>query len=260
MRHTGRLRIDHVMGLHRLFWVPRGFGASEGVYVLYNAEELHAILSLESHRNKTVLIGENLGTVPPEVNQAMERHRLRQMYVVQYEQHPDPRQPLPEPPEKAIASLNTHDMPAFRAYWEGADIEARLRLELIPESSATQERLSRKKLRAALLSYFSAHGQKLPVAHDSSRTEEVLRSALTACLEWLASSPAEMVLVNLEDLWLELSPQNVPGTSTQCPNWCRKAALSLDQIESSPEIRALLDKIERLRAERKSQDAQKKPA
>ena len=88
MRHTGMLRIDHVMGLHRLYWIPKGSPASEGAFVTHPADEWLALLSLESHRNKTVLVGENLGTVPPEVDEAMVQHHLRQTYVFQYELRP----------------------------------------------------------------------------------------------------------------------------------------------------------------------------
>src|SRR5205085_8948616 len=102
-RHTGLLRIDHVMGLHRLYWIPRGFPADQGAYVSYPAEELHAILSLESHRHQTMIVGENLGTVTAEVNQAMARHGLRQMYALQYEQRADSRQALRTPPTQVVA-------------------------------------------------------------------------------------------------------------------------------------------------------------
>lgn len=127
MRHTGLLRIDHVMSLHRLYWIPKGHPPGEGAYVRYRPEELHAILCLESNRNKTVVVGENLGTVPPEVDAGMKRHHLRQMYVVQYEVPPDPRRALRPPPAQCVASFNTHDMPPFQAFWQGKDIEDRSR-------------------------------------------------------------------------------------------------------------------------------------
>src|SRR5262249_29198369 len=85
LQHCGLLRVDHVMGLHRLYWIPEGFSGADGVYVEYPAEELYAILSLESHRNNAGIIGENLGTVPDQVSAAMGRHNIRPMYVVQYE-------------------------------------------------------------------------------------------------------------------------------------------------------------------------------
>src|SRR6185295_6814226 len=109
-RYAKLLRIDHVMGLHRFFWIPNELTGDKGVYVKYPAEELWAILSLESHRYQAGIVGENLGIVPPAVNAAMARHDIRKMYVVQYEVMNEPEKPgLPPPPAKCVASLNTHD-------------------------------------------------------------------------------------------------------------------------------------------------------
>ncbi|HVV73032.1 MAG TPA: 4-alpha-glucanotransferase, partial [Verrucomicrobiae bacterium] len=117
MRHTGLLRIDHVMGLHRLYWIPSGLPPDQGTYVRYPAEELFAILCLESHRNRTVIIGENLGTVPPEITTGMREHELRETYVAQFAQTSNPHRPLAPPPRRCVAMINTHDMPTFKAHW-----------------------------------------------------------------------------------------------------------------------------------------------
>jgi len=241
MRHTGLLRIDHIMGLHRLFWIPPGFPPDQGAYVSYPADELLAILSLESHRHKTVIVGENLGTVPPEVNQAMGRHRIRQIYVVQYEQRPNPRRPIRPPPVQSVASLNTHDMPSFAAHWLGNDLDDRADLGLIPHQQVARNKRQRHQLNAMLLAFLDRQHRSDPVQPDSPQ------HALRACLEWLASGPAKLLLVNLEDLWDEPNPQNVPGTSTQRPNWRRKARLSLEQICDSTDLRRFLEKLSLLR-------------
>jgi 4-alpha-glucanotransferase len=230
MRHTGLLRIDHVMGLHRLYWIPKGHPASGGAYVSYRAEELYAIVSLESHRNKTILVGENLGTVPPEVNAAMSRRHLRQTYVVQYE--------LPKlrpPPVQSVASLNTHDMPPFAAFLRGDDIRDRHKLGLI----------SNGKLRAGL----QARSKLVEALARTRKCSSNPRALLQAVLRWLAASPAELALINIEDLWLETLPQNVPGTSTERPNWRRKTRLSLEQIKADRTIQTLLEVIARQRQE-----------
>jgi 4-alpha-glucanotransferase len=248
MQHTELLRIDHVMGLHRLYWVPRGLSASQGAYVTYPAEELYALLSLESHRHKTRLVGENLGTVPPEVNSGMKRHGLRTMYVVQYAQRPSVADALATPPAHAVASVNTHDMPTFAAHWQGLDIVDRSRLGLIPKRAVAKQQWSRKALNAALVQFLRRNGC-LPRGRTSRLPGPA--AALEAVLRWLASSPADMVLVNLEDLWLEERPQNVPGTSSERPNWKRKARLSLEQIESNREFHKLLRELTLLRKERR---------
>jgi 4-alpha-glucanotransferase len=221
MRHTGLLRIDHVMGLHRLWWVPHGYPASAGAYVRYPADELYAILSVESHRHKTMLVGGNLGTVPPEVNKSMDRHGLRRMYVVQYEQPLEG--PLRAPEAQVVASVNTHDMPMFAAHWKGLDILDRFALGLIPRKDLPSQKRHRAQLRKNLVRFLRA--KKLLAAHASSSA-----AVLDGVLKFLARGPAETVLVNLEDLWGETRAQNVPGTSAERPNWQRKAARSLEQI------------------------------
>jgi 4-alpha-glucanotransferase len=240
MRHTGMLRIDHVMGLHRLYWVPRGLPPTQGAYVSYPAEELYALLCLESHRHQTTLVGENLGTVPPEVNAGMKRHQLRQMFVLPFEQRPDPRQALRPVPARCVASMNTHDMPSFHAHWTGKDIADRAALGLFQRGELRKERERRRLLNAALIRFLQRQGC---LRGKHPKTAAVLR----ASLRWLSASPAEMVVINLEDLWLEPLPQNVPGTSNERPNWRRKAAFPLEDIEKMAEVRDILHELDHLR-------------
>ena len=248
MRQTGLLRLDHVMGLHRLYWVPRGFPARAGSYVHYPAKELYAILCLESHRHKTALIGENLGTVPPEVNEAMACRRIKQMYVVQYEQQPNVRAALRPPPKESIASLNTHDMPMFAAHWKGLDILDRADLGLIPPRELRDVQRQRRQANQALIQFLKGH-KLLP------RNKRIsLADVLKGCLRFLAGSQAEFVLVNLEDLWFETEPQNTPSTSTERVNWRRKTQLSLEEILTSKDCQTLLSDVDRVRHQAKSLD------
>lgn len=233
MRQARLLRIDHVMGLHRLYWVPHGFGAKRGAYVRYAGEELHAIFNIESHRNRTLLIGENLGTVPPEVNEGMKRHGLRGMYVEQFEERPDPNVALARPPAMTVASLNTHDTPTFAGRWEGKDIGLRVELGLLTREEAIRERQNRRQLKAALVKFLRA--EKL-LKSPKLRDEEVLR----ALLAWLRAGEAEIALVTIEDLWLESEPQNVPGTSSERPNWRRKARYTLEELFKNKRLRRLI--------------------
>ena len=233
MRHARLLRIDHVMGLHRLYWVPRGFDASHGAYVDYPAAELHAIFSLESHRNRTRLVGENLGTVPPEVNESMARHGLREMFVVQFQERSDPKAALFPPATSSVASVNTHDTPTFAAHWRGDDLVESVRLGLLPRKLLRGAKKNRERLKSALVKFLRAKGL---LKNRNPRPQEVLR----AMLAWLKTSESEIVLINLEDLWLEQRPQNVPGTLTERPNWRRKAHLALEQIFQDPGLRNLI--------------------
>jgi len=201
------LRIDHVMGLHRLFWIPRNLSSDKGVYVDYPADELYAILSAESHRSQAGIVGENLGTVPREVNISMRRHNVQQMYVVQYEIVGDSRRALRSVPSNTVASLNTHDMAPFRAFLEGGDIDDRLDLNFLSVAGARKERRARALMKESIVEFLQ---RKRLLEPDSTTDPEATFKAIT---EFLAASVARVVLVNLEVLWPETQPQNVPATN-----------------------------------------------
>ncbi|HSL72388.1 MAG TPA: 4-alpha-glucanotransferase, partial [Longimicrobiales bacterium] len=241
LRYAGALRLDHVMALYRLYWVPEGFPADQGVYVRYPAEELYALLALESTRHATTIIGEDLGTVPHEVRAAMRRHGFLRMYVVQFEARPHSRNPLPAPPADAVVSLNTHDMPPFTAYHAALDAELRFELGLLPTAEVDRARAARVRL----IGRIEAQLERAGFLHQPADAQQ-LRDALLA---FLARSDAELLLVNLEDLWNEERPQNVPGTGPERPNWRRRARYSLEQIVNSPEINAALSRLNHLRRE-----------
>ena len=239
LRYAGVLRIDHVMGLHRLFMVPGGHSASQGVYLRYPAEELYAVLVLEAHRAGAVVLGEDLGTVPSYVRTGMDRRGVHHSCVVQYEL--DGEDKLRPPGERDVASINTHDMSTFAAFWNGADIDTRVELDLLGEENAVGEREQRSRIRRLLVDLLRGEGL-LDLERDASPAD-----VLRALLAYLAASEAPIVVVNLEDLWLEEEPQNVPGTSADRPNWRRKARKSLEDMRSSPEVAALLEVVDRHR-------------
>jgi 4-alpha-glucanotransferase len=239
LQHADILRIDHVMGLHRLFWIPNGLEASQGVYVRYRAEELYAILALESQRNKVLIVGEDLGTVPPEVRPAMSQHGLYRMCVMHYELASNPQMALRRVPSNSIASLNTHDMPPFAAFWQGVDIEQRLELGLLDKAEAAKERENRQAIRESLTAFLQDRG-------GIKQTVDTY-AALKVCLDLLSASRARIVLVNLEDLWLEIQSQNVPSTMEEYPNWRHKARYSLEEFCHMPQVIDILRSIDRIR-------------
>jgi 4-alpha-glucanotransferase len=237
MASAGMLRFDHVMSLHRLYWIPEKYPASAGVYVRYPAAELYAVLAIESHRHRAVVVGENLGTVPPEVNRAMARHAVRGMHVTQYELA-NPRTRLPSPPRSCVASLNTHDMPAFAAFWGGLDISERFALGLLDRNRLKSESHRRKKIRETLARLL---GQRKAGA-GTTRGVGKVRDGLWA---HLSGSAVEVVLANLEDVWLETSPQNLPGTSSARRNWRNKCRFALEQLDRLPDMRRALAALSR---------------
>jgi 4-alpha-glucanotransferase len=240
LEHAKMLRIDHVMGLYRLYWVPDGFAPTEGVYVRYPAEEFFAVLNLESHRYQARIVGENLGTVPPAVNAALEKHNILGMYVSQFGVTWDPNRALDPAPARAVVSLNTHDTPTFSGFWAGADIDDRVELGLLTDDQARDERQGRERQRAALIAYLKSLG----LLNDDAPGEAAV---LRAWLSYLAGGNADFLLVNLEDLWLESSPQNVPGTWEERPNWKRKTRHAFEQIRELAQVRETLRAINQLR-------------
>ncbi len=233
MRIAGMLRVDHVMGLFRMYCIPHGRPATDGVYVRYRADELLAILVLESQRARCALAGEDLGTVPDFVRPAMARHGMYRLHVGQWSMPMhvgDAPGPAPAP---SVASLNTHDTPTFAGWWGGHDIVDKRDLELIDDAQVLAERAERAQQRAALLAFAgSAH----PELSDAER-------AMIAATADLAAGPAEVALVSLDDLALDPVPHNVPGTTTQRSNWQRRVtgwATALDPDRASPAAAAAI--------------------
>jgi len=267
--HAAMLRIDHGMGLHRLYWIPDGMPATEGVYVRYRPDEQYAVYVLESHRHRCALAGEDLGTVPEYVPPAMRRHGMHRLFVVQFSLPGETGESMHPMPPEAVASLNTHDTPTFASFWNGGEIDVRAELGLLDEEEAHEEWVGRKKLRRATIAWLRERGRlpaEMPgrVPAPTSRPEgdaapegdgaadddALLFAVMRGCLEELAASDAQMVLVTLEDLWLELKPQNVPGTGWERPNWRRKMRRTLDEVVRDPAIRGLLERVDALRRAR----------
>ncbi len=246
VRYAGVVRIDHVMGLHRLYWIPAGHTPTDGVYVRYPSDELYAILCLEAHRAGTAIVGEDLGTVPRGVRSAMRRHGLHRTYVLQYEVTPDEDPPVTPVPKMAFASLNTHDMPPFAAFWSGDDIRLRQRLGWLDPSEVERDLADRARTKEALVSFLRSAG-RLPPPGAGKDEEPDAREVFRACVEHLADGEARVVVIGLEDLWEETEAQNVPGTTTEHPNWSRKIRHRVEDLDAVPGFLDTLEMIRRLR-------------
>ncbi|HEU0033603.1 MAG TPA: 4-alpha-glucanotransferase [Kofleriaceae bacterium] len=241
MKVAGMLRIDHVMGLFRLYCVPNGRSATDGVYVRYHADELLAILTLESQRAKCALVGEDLGTVPDQVRPAMARHGLFRIHVGQWFLPAKVGERPGDSPPESVATLNTHDTATFAGWWLGADIDDRRDLGLITDEQDARERIERATAREALLAFV----KPTPTDHLT----EVER-AMVGATDDLARGAAEVVLVALDDLVLEHTPHNVPGTISERPNWQRRVdrwSQSLDPQRATPAAAAAIEAVATLR-------------
>ncbi len=229
MQAASLLRIDHVMGLHRLYCVPRGFGAKDGAYLRYPKDELYALVTLESHRAGCAVAGEDLGTVPEDVPPALARHHIARLWVSQFEVPATVGKAPRTAPEGVVSSFGTHDMATFSGWWHAADLADRRALGLIGAVEETRQLEHRAREKAALLAYVDANALAPAALPDEAR-------AMAGAMADLARSPAEVALVTLEDLWLERAPQNVPGTYHERPNWLRPLAIDAVElgIEAAP--------------------------
>jgi 4-alpha-glucanotransferase len=208
LRHAGGLRIDHVMGLFRLFWIPRELGARGGAYVRTRADELLAIVALESMRARAFIIGEDLGTVEAGV-----RERLHEQHMLSYRLLYFEPSPPPEFPELALSSVTTHDLPTIAGLWTGADLAALKRIGLDPNEEGT----------AALRDKLRRLGE---LADDASPEE-----AIVATHRALARAPSRILLATLDDAVAAPERPNVPGTVREWPNWSLPLPKTLEEIE-----------------------------
>jgi 4-alpha-glucanotransferase len=234
---SGVLRVDHIMALTRLYWIPHGFGLHQGTYVSYPAEELFAVLILESHRNRCEVVGENLGTVPDEIDEALPGHRIWGMYLAEFEaaeSAESEEEPQPPAPDQ-VALIGTHDTPTLAGWIEGIDIDERVRCALLEKAAAPAERKARDEAAREL-------------ARTLGKSLEEPETLLSELLAWLGGSPSPLVIPWLEDLWLEVEQVNLPGTrSSERPNWQRPMSRTIDDIMADPDIDALLRRLDESR-------------
>ena len=230
---AGVLRVDHIMAWTRLYWIPHGFGLHQGTYVSYPAEELFAILTLETHRHRCEVAGENLGNVPPEIGEALPRHRIWGMYLAQFQASEDPE--VAPPTAADMALVGTHDTPTFAGWLKGNDIPERVRYGLLAEEAVPGARKERARATRRL-----AKRLKRPV--------DEVRTLLAELLAWLGKSRSPLVVPWLEDLWLEEVRVNLPGTrSSDRPNWQRPMSRLLEDIFADSGVNELVSRLQKAR-------------
>ncbi|MDB5941526.1 MAG: maltooligosyl trehalose synthase [Ramlibacter sp.] len=230
MRHSGALRLDHVMGLMRLFWT----GSEGGTYVRYPLQALLAILALESHRHECMVIGEDLGNVAPEMRQAMHEKTLLSYRPLLFERTEDGSfRPPGQWHAPALAVVSTHDLPTLRGFWRGEDLDLQHRLGLFPDQASFDRAvIDRSQDRARLLLALEHEGL-LPAGATVQPTSlpDATPALVEAVYAYLARTPSWLLGVQLEDVTGQLLQVNVPGTSEdRFPNWRRKISVPVDRL------------------------------
>ena len=232
MRHAGGLRIDHVMGLSRLFWVPDGAKGADGAYVAYPFRHLLGQLALESQRARCLIVGEDLGTVPDGFRETLSAANILSYRVLLLEREGAGFKPPAGYPELALASVSTHDLPTFAGWQQGADIAEQAELGLMADPAPALAR--RADEQAALADAFRQEGISLP-------------GAAAAAHAYVAASPAGLVLAQVDDLDGATQAVNLPGTDTERPNWRRKLATPVPGLLQTPQAEAILEALREAR-------------
>ncbi|MFU8816413.1 MAG: 4-alpha-glucanotransferase [Pseudomonadales bacterium] len=243
MRHCGAVRIDHVMALMRLFWIPAGESAAQGAYVSYPLDDLLGIVALESQRNRCMVIGEDLGTVPDELRAALTRMGILSSRIFYFEQdaHGEYLQPA-RLPRQALVAVSNHDLPTLRGFWLGEDIRLREQLGMLQDEGERDAQLAqRARDRASVLTALAREGLLEQVEHAAADGVDLSEAVLLAVHRYLARSPAMVQAVQIEDVLGVTSQVNVPGTAFEHPNWRRKLPGYLDGWAADPRLRALVD-------------------
>jgi len=235
LAQAGGLRIDHALGLARLWVVPHQAGPGAGAYLHYPFDDMMRLIALESWRARAVIIGENLGTVPQGFNQRLTQHGMLGIGVLWFERGPDAAFRLPAQWSPAMsATTTTHDLPSVAGWWSGNDIAWRARLDLLgPEQDVATEHTLRQTDRLALWQAFSQAGLVTGSCPPASSLQ-----AVDAALAFVGLTPAPLVTIPIEDLLALREQPNIPGTVSGHPNWCRRLDGALP---------ALLDESETVR-------------
>ena len=228
MRLYGVLRIDHVMALCRLWWVLNGKTADFGAYVHYDAEVMFAILALESRRNRCVIIGEDLGTVPDEARHLLNRYQVFSYKVMYFSKGWNGFQLPEEYPEQAITVISTHDVAPLAGYWTGKDLDTMFKLGTLPDAAAFQTALDeREHDKADLLDKLKETGCLGADVQMPAKADETLLAALH---KYGALSRSKLYAVQLENLLGVIDNLNVPGVTEGYPNWAQKMPVSLEDF------------------------------
>lgn len=249
MKRAGAVRIDHVMGLARLFCIPQG---EKGAYLRYNVNDLIGIVALESHRNKCLVVGEDLGVVPSYFREILEKAGILSFRVFRYEQTNEGHyKPLNVYPKTALVAAGTHDMPTLTGFWSGADIETAKEIGLMGDDGRyEQAQALRMKDRYAMVETLASRGLWFvsPEAFDEEISGRKVPFRLMEVLySYLASAPCCLLLVQLEDILGQAEQMNVPGTNQEYPNWRCKLPKMIENLYNDENMKRVCSAIRQIR-------------
>ena len=230
LRHAGALRIDHVLGLRRLFLVPEGALGSDGTYLNFPFHHLLGQLTLESVRARCLIVGEDLGTVPDGIRESLNEAQVLSYRVLWFERDGPTFRPPATWPVLAAACVSTHDLPTSRGWWEGADIAERSDLGFLNDAATETAGRERQAEKAALIAFAQAEG----VADDTA-SPEATDPPDAAMHALIAATPCVLALVQADDLASEPIGVNLPGTDRERPNWRRRLRVPVETLFDKPD-------------------------
>ncbi len=252
-KYGGAIRLDHVMALFRLFWIPKGMPASSGTYVGYPFDELLAIVALESARSRTLVIGEDLGTVPDWVRDHLARAQILSYRVFYFERNENGTWKAPEEyPKHSMAVASTHDLPTLRGFWSGEDIRVRAGLGMFPDEEARRQAWEEREAQKGKILRALKAEELLPegMTEDPATAPTMSPELCRAIHSYLGRTPSWIILANIEDALGELAQTNMPGTVDSHPNWSRKLSAGLDEVMHDERVRQLAATLGDLRPSR----------
>jgi 4-alpha-glucanotransferase len=239
LSHAGALRIDHAMSLYRLFWIPQGLGPADGAYVRYPFHDMLRTIADVSQDRRSIVIGEDLGVVPPGFREVMQATEIQSYRVFFFEMRGDHFIPPEAYPRQALACLTTHDLPPLAGWWGADDIETRVAIGMMPAGEAVPAVAERAHVQRRMLGLLADAGllpqDMEPVMRDEEEAPKALPTSIAVALHRLmARTPSRLLVVQTEDLVGSPAQVNIPGTVGEHPNWRRRLPVDLEELRGHP--------------------------
>jgi 4-alpha-glucanotransferase len=235
VRYAGALRIDHAMSLYRLFWIAEGFTAADGVYVRYPFGQILAVLAEVSQARRAIVIGEDLGVVPPGFRDVMQQLEIQSYRVFFFEKREDFFLPPQAYPREALACITTHDLHTLAGWWSGRDLEVRGEIGMTAPDALAKDLEARAHDRRRFVGTLSDAGLLPPELEPAMRGEaepprDLPQSVAVALHRHVARTPSRLFVLAAEDLAGSAEQVNVPGTMDEHPNWRRKLPMDIEEF------------------------------